>query len=189
MKVRIKENAYSRDSKLNTFLKERDGEYINVETNNLFNNQYNTKEFRIFDAHISEVVNDSRINKGTCKYCGTLLDKNKQQNECNKHTECKQYGIEWFTDKNTYFIKNPKGLQTHADFEPQKIGTYTLEYGYNNDYLVLRNMRKNIKFRVFDGEIWEFNGIGYTNKVKGLSIPIEVENKLYKILRGNKTKK
>ena len=46
-----------------------EGQWIEVETDYLFNNQYNTAEYRICDCMVEAVRDDVRANKGKCRYC------------------------------------------------------------------------------------------------------------------------
>ena len=189
MKVKIKKNAYcwSYTEKLRQYLKNNEGNWIEVETAHLFTNQYNTKDFRLFDSHIEAVENDARIDKGKCKYCGAILNKGEV---CRVHPECNKYGIEWFTPENTYFLKYPNGIkQIEIEFlsiHPLniKIGSYYLENYPSLDYYRLYNGRQTINFK-FDGtNYFVHNGIGF-EQVKELPIPskiqLDLRRKLYQL--------
>lgn len=190
MFVRIKLNAYVWSSHMNDqanfrkYLQENEGKLIQVETDYLFNNQYNTPEFRLLDSHISEVVNDARIGKGKCKYCGTMLNEGQI---CLNYGQCPEYGIEWFTPENTFFMKYPKGLPSpkkellSVHDNNIKIGTYYLESFPELDYLQFYNCRQTINFK-FDGKYFYIhNSIGW-NQHKHLPVPTKVEAKLIKTL-------
>ena len=66
MLVKIKENAYKKD------LIPLRGQWVEVDTKHLFNNQYNLKDYdlRIFDEDIEAVKDDERKNRVGCGYCG-----------------------------------------------------------------------------------------------------------------------
>lgn len=185
MFIRIKKNAYvwSDNSKMRTFLKENEGELLQVETQHLFNDQYNAEGFRLYDTHISEVINDARIGKGKCKYCGKMYNEGEI---CLNNGLCPQYGIEWFTEDNTFFIKYPKGLPTPEEKiseRDSKIGSYYLESYPSLDYLRIRNSRKTINFK-YDGKFFYVNnGIGWRQK-KTLDIPVSAMTKLKKVLKA-----
>ena len=53
------------------------GEWVDIDTKCLFENQYNTTEEcgnkRIFDGQIQKIENDARVGKGKCKYCGAEI--------------------------------------------------------------------------------------------------------------------
>lgn len=187
MKVKIKIGAYAsgNNPELTKFLNENAGKFVKVETDYLFNDQYNTAKFRLFDSQISEVQNDERINKGKCKYCGKMHAKNEQDTPqiCTEHKECKDYKIEWFTPDNTYFLKYPKGYTDTPILPEQMIGSYHLEntkYGY----YVLRNNRKTFRFTYNPNEKKRFiifDTIG-TKQTRYLDIPEQAMSKLIKVL-------
>lgn len=110
MQIKIKKNAYvfSNDSKMRDWLIKNEGQWIEVETDYLFANQYNTAEYRIWDSMVEAVRDDARINKGKCGYCGMILNRGEI---CRKHKDCLDYEIEWFTPENTFFLKYPDGIK------------------------------------------------------------------------------
>ena len=56
------------------------GEWVEIDTACLFNNQYNTKDGkRIFDQEISRIVDDVRLGLGKCRYCGALVKKGEEE--------------------------------------------------------------------------------------------------------------
>lgn len=59
------------------------GEWVEIDTTVLFNNQLNTTEEsgnkRIFDKDIEEIQDDARVNKGRCRYCGEIVEKGKEK--------------------------------------------------------------------------------------------------------------
>jgi hypothetical protein len=181
MQIKIKKNAYvfgSNNTDYHKQLQEMEGKWINVETDHLFTNQYNTKNLRIYDSMVSAVKDDERINKGKCKYCGTMLNRGET---CTKHTDCEKYGIEWFTPENTFFLKYPDGLPmiekqvlSFQDASP-RIGTYRLESFPSLDYYRLYNSRKTINFKYDGVNYFVHDGIGWTQK-KRLDVPDDVNN-------------
>lgn len=56
------------------------GEWVEIDTACLFNNQYNTKDGkRIFDQEISRIVGDVRHGLGKCRYCGAFVKKGEEE--------------------------------------------------------------------------------------------------------------
>ena len=92
MKIKIKENASSiYAGSTNDFeyshewyniYKELAGEIIEVETDYLFSNQFNTVPIegisdiglRIMEEYVEEVIDDEREGKGRCQYCGENVE-------------------------------------------------------------------------------------------------------------------
>lgn len=184
MKVKIKKNAYvfvGNYGKYQEQIKKLEGKWLTVNTDHLFDNQYNidNPDIRVYDSMIEEVKDDARIDKGKCKYCGTMLNKGQ---ECTKHAECKEYGVNWFTPDNTYFLKYPQGIKCYPDqflsIDPFniKIGTYYLECFPSLDYFRLYNSRQTINFKYDGKDFFIHNGIGYA--VKKLDVPSEVLNEV-----------
>lgn len=184
MQIKIKKNAYvfagyNSNNEYRNKLKELEGKWIDVETNHLFNNQYNIKGLRIYDSMVEAVRNDARINKGKCNYCGTMLNVGEL---CNKHKKCINYGAKWFTPENTYFLKYPEGVKMMEDRILSidalniKIGSYYLESYPELDYFRLYNSRQTINFKYDGKNFYICNGIGY--KKENPSVPLEVLNEL-----------
>jgi len=170
MQIQIKKNAYvyaGASTEMREFLRTHEGKWLQVETDHLFTNQYNTKKWRIMDSMVAAVRRDARIGMGKCKYCGTMVKTGKT---CTKHADCATYGIEWFTEKNTYFLRYPNGYDHKAveilsiSVPNIKIGTYYLESFPSLGYYRLYNCRQTINFRYQDGKFWVHNGIGLTQK-------------------------
>lgn len=181
MQIKISDIGYVYASnETREYFKRMAGKWVTVETDYLFNNQYNTATHRVMDSQVSAVRNDARHNRGVCKYCGAQLTTGQI---CTAHKECKEHGIEWFTPANTFFLKHPNGLlqpdkeslSIHDD--RLKLGTYYLENYPSLGYYRLHNCRKTINFK-FDGkQYWVANGIGYTAK-NVLPVPVEVQSQL-----------
>ena len=197
MRIKIKKNAYvfagNYNSKgLREWLQENEGKWFEVETDYLFHDQYNIENWRIYDSMLDAVENDARIGKGKCKYCGTMVNLGET---CQKYTAenisiignsistCGEYGIDWFTPENTYFMKYPKGLPVKGKEVlsihegNKKIGSYYVEKFPSLDYYRIYNCRQTINFK-FDGEFYYIHtGIGY-KQVKALPIPSTIQEKV-----------
>lgn len=192
-----KDLKFMRDSDYKKNLESLAGKWVNIDTDNLFNNQYNTIEhnLRIFDGDIERIVDDARINKGNCGYCGNQL---KAGEKCRKHNtplqaygidstpnECSHYGINWFTEKNCYFIKYPMGFNHTEKFykklrkESLKIGSYTLNF--DGEFFTLGNYRKSFKFK-YDGINFILHGSCGFNMKRKLDIPHSALTKLKNVL-------
>lgn len=160
MEILIKTNAYCSSigstDVAQKFFNENRGKWVKVETEHLFNDQYNTAKVRVHDSQVQAIRNDAREGKGKCKYCGSIVEAG---NVCTKYIEenkfgdkCSDYGIEWFTAKNTFFLARPNGIdpmpeKIKMEDEP-KFGTYRLSYHDGGlDYYTLQNARTLIKFR------------------------------------------
>lgn len=82
--------------------KEFAGKWVEIDTTCLFDNQYNTTEeygnLRIFDGDIVRIVDDARIGKGTCRYCGKLVTKGNEEEHFaemeKRKAECSMSDIE-----------------------------------------------------------------------------------------------
>lgn len=163
MQIKIRTNntcgSWSRSKEVEAFFKENAGKWVNVETDCLFTNQYNTARIRVMDRDVEAVRDDARIGKGKCKYCGRLVNAGE---ECTHHTDCAKYGIEWFTTENTFFIKYPNGIPEVKNIEIKdepKFGSFRLEHlgGVNNVYR-LQNARQKFVFKYADGHFWMDGG-------------------------------
>ena len=78
MRIKIKESdnlVYDKFKtyKYNEALKNNAGKWIEVETEYLFDDQYNTTIGRIFDRDIQAVENDARKGLAKCSYCGEVF--------------------------------------------------------------------------------------------------------------------
>jgi hypothetical protein len=172
MQIKIRENAFvstcgfnPRSKAYAEFIKENGGKWIDVETEHLFNNQYNTEHFRVMDMEVEAVREDARIGSGKCKYCGKMV---REGEECHKHEECEKYGIEWFTEVNTFFIKFPNGVPAVKPFpfkngydcrELPMFGTFRLEHLNGSlNYYRLKNARQKFEFLYADGLFIMRNG-------------------------------
>ena len=80
MRVQIKRDAFAgcrADKEFVAWLEANAGKWFTVDTQHLFNNQYNLKgarnRFRIMDSMVSKVREDAREHYSVCGYCGTKL--------------------------------------------------------------------------------------------------------------------
>lgn len=55
-------------------LEELQGKTLDVETEYLFYDQFNTKDMRIYINSVEKVIDDIRQNKMRCQYCGKTSD-------------------------------------------------------------------------------------------------------------------
>lgn len=80
----------------------RSGEWVEIDTSCLFNNQYNTTEEygnkRIFDGQIQRIEGDVRLGLGKCKYCGAIVKRGEEDKHFmemeHKKTLCSMDDIE-----------------------------------------------------------------------------------------------
>lgn len=98
-------HVYSRENeKRENVLNRHAGEWVEIETEHLFNNQYNITldgvGIRIFDADITEIKNDARNGACKCAYCGktfpTLDDYKKHVDENKRLFETKEHCAKCF---------------------------------------------------------------------------------------------
>jgi hypothetical protein len=182
MQIKIKKNAhlFTKSSKMKRWLIANEGQWIEVETVVLFTNQYLTAEYRIWDPMVEAVRDDARINKGECRCCGTIVNRGEI---CSKYKACPDYGIEWFTPENTFFLKYPNGikqpareiLSTHPD--AIKVGTYYVENLPAIDCYRIYNRRQTIDFK-YDKEFFYILYETCYKQVKHLLIPEKTEKAL-----------
>ena len=101
--------------------------------------------------------------------------------------ECRARGVEWFTEKNTFFLKYPEGRGVPALLVPGesvKFGSYTLvrdrwSWG-DDDFYTFANSRRRVLF-VWDrcAEDWRvLRGIGYSGENNFGGVPFAVRENL-----------
>lgn len=238
MRIKIKKNAYvyAEKSNLRDFLKANEGKWLEVETSYLFNNQYNTKNFRIFDTMVEEIQNEVRHLWCKNKYTGSMVivgeeenylqqcrakirtacegcfwyektnikrdkqevqvDKNKSvetitttwERKCSykdgcTHEEPEKYGFEYFTPKNTYFlrVKNEAPFKALLEtWQEVKIGTYIVYSLPSLGCMRIKNNRKNIDFKYIEG-LFYVGSLGW-RECKKLDVPDKVNKELTKII-------
>jgi hypothetical protein len=179
MYVLINEFAYiyANNGKLREYLKNNTNNWIEIDTNFLFDDQYNTIDgFRIYDTMISSIKNDARVG-------------NKQFETSDECCFLKWNGIKPYPrvipeDLPSNLAK--KSTQFKNEF---LIGTYTLKI--INQHYCLQNSRQTIKFLFYMGDYYLTTGIGYRKRLNlttgypvQYKIPSDVKLKLYKIMNS-----
>lgn len=126
-----------------------------------------TKHTATENGETVEIITETRKYKKACTYC----ESSGAKTACTL-TECRAYGIEWFTPENTYFLKYPDGFAVNGkdiaritrDFVPVWANSSTLRYpkqftsyvlladfgvtGQNFQHFTIRNARNSINFLV-----------------------------------------
>lgn len=126
---------YSGDKKLNQFLLDHAGQWIDVETDHLFGNQYKVEGFGLCDHYVAAVRNDQRV---------------------------KGFNVEEEPIFNTWGGVKPEMLISSEDCNKAEFtNNYSLE-NVNGAYYRFGgygSMRFNFLYK--DGVFYESNGIGY----------------------------
>lgn len=144
---------FTSNKELNTVLLANRGQWFGVETDYLFDNQYNINiegfgGVRIYDVWISEIEGDLRE---------TSLFKDEF-----KGLTPALYDFGYLSKDNERFWKD--GMY-HNDSHPLAKylkKDFTLEFRFSHGHYVLTNHRQtNFKFVYKDGKFYEWNGIGY----------------------------
>jgi len=167
VKALIKTNAANwraTSDKSHNYLIENRGQWVEIDPAHLFTNQYNTLDgFRIFDKDIQAIEDDARLNKGKCKYCGTVTDFNLP---CLKHAECVNYGNEDFNK--CFFIQHPQGadeiIKTDVNDDKANNKRFYSFYSVNGLYYRI-SRRKSIEFVLVAGVPF-IASLGYTHYKK-----------------------
>ena len=116
---------------------------------------------------------------------------------------CRAWGIEWFTPKNTFFLRFPNGFTCErtesdllqrgflpgyfpGDFQfPRKIGSYELSARCNDGKLAfytVQNSRRRFDFRFEDGRLYVENlNFGWEEKPRLENVPDSVYCKIKRI--------
>ncbi|MGL5460763.1 MAG: hypothetical protein ACRDBY_14195 [Cetobacterium sp.] len=185
MKALLKENITrgSHNRSMTEYLKAKEGTWIEIDTDCLFTNQYNTKDgFRIYDWMIRDIKDDVRRGKGRCNYCGKISVGDK----CNCCDEGKEYFVK-FTEDNCYFLNKVAHLEVIEFDEIQGLGTTggTTLQGYKDLYYIVKNSRFNVKFKydMDTDSYYVFDGIGYA-KQNILNINKHTEKAVKTIIRA-----
>lgn len=88
------------------------GEWVEIDTAYLFNNQYNTKDGkRIFDQEISRIVGDVRHGLGKCRYCGALVKKGEEEKHFLEQESKGCEGCYWYRDRLISSKDNPPEIK------------------------------------------------------------------------------
>ena len=181
MYAQINEFAYiyasASGGKLKEYLTSKVNQWVEIDTNYLFDDQYNTVDgFRIYDTMISAIKNDARIG----------IKQFENSAEC-----C---FLKWNGIK-PYPRPLPKELPTSIAKQNQQfkneylIGTYRLNIV--NQHYCLQNGRQSIKFLFYNGDYYLTTGIGYRMRLNlsggypvQYPIPTDVKKKLFKIMNS-----
>lgn len=80
----------------------KNGQIVMIDTQTLFNNQYNTVDGkRIFDRDIERIENDARVNMGRCRYCGAMVKKGEEEKHFTERESKGCAGCFWYRDRVT----------------------------------------------------------------------------------------
>lgn len=104
MKIRIKDNPSG-------YIRDLAGKVVDVQTEHLFNDQFNTAEFRVMQADVAEIIDDIRVNLRKCGYCGfshITVDMATCPKCINNDHE---YGLNAYVMADEYYTTLPKGLK------------------------------------------------------------------------------
>ncbi|CAB4144228.1 hypothetical protein UFOVP453_26 [uncultured Caudovirales phage] len=180
------------------YLKRNAGNWIEIDTACLFENQYNSVDgFRIYDTMIDAVKNDARIGMSKCAYCGRMEpytpDAEQAHADClvkmNAHIESYNgkrkmtHILKPFTERNTFFLTYPE-LPIMPAIEEIKIDKALLFHIPSLNHYRFMSGRKTIDF-LFDPDAETFyteNGIGYT-RTKLLDVAYPRFTKILKHLK------
>lgn len=119
------------------------GEWVEINTKHLFNNQYNTTDGkRIFDGQILKIEDDARVGKGVCRYCGKIVVKGEEEqhfwerennSSCDKCFWYRDNLIDRHEDKEDNTITNDDGTITVQTVR-KVVKTYVKKCKYHNDH-------------------------------------------------------
>jgi len=150
---------------LREYLKNNVGKYIEIDTNYLFNNQYNTVSgYRIYDTMIDLIKNDHR-EKG------------------------KGYGVNNEVEDIAFLDWGGVKPNILPNIPEKKFGSYYFESYPELNYHRLRNARQTINFIYSNGKYYISNGIGYkvANKLRSTylsnSLPADISTKVDKYIK------
>ena len=104
MKIRIKDNPSS-------YIREIAGQVVEVQTEHLFNDQFNTEKFLVMQSDIVEIIDDIRADLRKCGYCGfshVTVDMSTCPKCINNDHE---YGLNPYLMKDEYYTTLPKGMK------------------------------------------------------------------------------
>ena len=206
--IKYKENLTTRYntgrecSNYNESLQSVAGQWVEVDTSHLFENQYNLVKpnLRIFDGDIMAIEDDARIGLAKCGYCGTMAKvgepcpkyRNRDQFELYMGTaapsDCDKYPMQAFTENNCHFIKYPYDFCMNLDNfqeiskDEKTLGSYGLEKSYQDGFLKLWNYQKSFTFK-YDGKRFILHGSCGFHSKRNLDIPNQVQNQLKSVLK------
>lgn len=110
------------------------GEWVEIDTEALFNNQYNTTDGkRIFDKDISRIVDDVRGEFGKCRYCGAIVRKGEEEEHFSERESKSCEACFWYRDKlvdtRTHTEKGRDTTTTTKTYFYQKHCSHAEKYG------------------------------------------------------------
>lgn len=119
MYVQISETAYMYgryDNATRQFWKDAAGYFLEVETDHLFNDQYNTKQLRVLDSQVSRVVGDVRAQWCRNKYTGEMVKVGQEgaNIEANAAKANKCIGCFWFRSQLVSTTKSAESTETES---------------------------------------------------------------------------
>lgn len=86
------------------------GEWVEIDTKYLFNNQYNTlppHNKRIFDAEIQRIEDDVRDGMGKCKFCGAVVGRGGEQMHFHHKEDKTCMECWWYRDRLIETVHKP----------------------------------------------------------------------------------
>lgn len=106
------------------------GEWVEIETTCLFNNQYNTDKERIFDRQISRIVDDARPGMGKCKYCGKMIRRGEEEKHFTEEEKktcdnCGGKACFWWNDRIVKTERGPRNVERRTGENGEIITTTT----------------------------------------------------------------
>lgn len=88
------------------------GEWTEIDTTYLFNNQYNTKDGkRIFDGDIFRIDGDVRHGLGKCRYCGAMVKKGEEEKHFLEQENKDCEGCFWYRNRLISSESNPPEIK------------------------------------------------------------------------------
>ncbi len=134
MKAKINMTAgaeYTHD-KFNDTLRSLRGQWVEIDTTYLFNNQYNLKDYdiRIFDKDIDAIQDDVRAGMVKCGYCGKQFTNTDDLNAHYLAEENAAHDCENCRDYVKGISEVKRETTTEIDDEGNKIETHTTKYIY-----------------------------------------------------------
>lgn len=118
------------------------GEWVEIDTTHLFNDQYNTNNKRIFDKDIIKIVDDARSNMGKCRFCGAMVKLGEEEKHFKERENITCENCFWY--RNTLiksvekpsidYIKNKNDNKLCERKIVTKISTYEKVCTYKKNY-------------------------------------------------------
>lgn len=109
------------------------GKTVDIDTSFLANNQYNTVDRqRIFDGEILAIIDDARVGRGVCKYCGATVNRGEEEKHFAEVEEKIKSCDGCFWDRKKCVCKNEISSDTQVEELPggrlKETRTVTTEY-------------------------------------------------------------